>query len=319
VLACSLLACRPSGDPQVATDAPTDAPAPVPWTWQELTARTRAAMTKLEKVRVVYRDILGEGATGWDNDPRYPTSEVNCVVWLRQVITETYGDNDRARQQAMDRIRYYDGQVGFSLRKHYGARWMALDPAPLVRKDLSHCVPDAHFDVTLELDHFRASHEYSCPLYRDEQRSFRIDYTPSASLVQCAQDFDSGYYFLFGVPSQGYIDKYGSKSGPMGLVHGMVLEVRDPLPGSASRNSEQLLLHHGTFALAKVIVENLDSFVERMNRSLHAGYVVYTLDPSWRPSPAGPGDPHTQALQACEQTISGKGASRGMHEAPSDP
>src|SRR5437016_6253354 len=85
---------------------------------------------------VVYEDILGEGEGGWDSNPRYPARKVNCLVWLQLVISELYGKGLPDKTAIMDRIRYFGGHVGFSMRKHYIDQWVALEPAPLVPVDL---------------------------------------------------------------------------------------------------------------------------------------------------------------------------------------
>jgi hypothetical protein len=281
----------------------------------EINLKIEQALKQNMNSKVVYNDVLGEGENSWDTDPRYPEESVNCVVWFRKLISDVYGSNLEEKKLIMDRLRYYGGKPSFSLRKHFGSRWMALDPEPLLLRDLSWCAKPRRKVVELDLHKFLKSHAYSCPLYKMDQHSIEVDYVSPEGLVDCAKRLSPGYYFMFGLASHGYNRVYGQKSGPMGLVHGMVLKLEGQIEKnskSTNRPFENMTIYHASISSKKVESEPLVNYIRRMKKRRHDGYAVYSLDPEWDFSKEPPIDLASDALAHCEKEITVRGASRSV-------
>ncbi|MGZ3686912.1 MAG: hypothetical protein ACXVBW_01345 [Bdellovibrionota bacterium] len=269
-------------------------------TQTELSARIKKAITDTSNSEVVYEDVLGEGPAHWDSHPRYPGKSVNCIIWITQVLSEAYGQSLADKTPVMDALRYYGSQPAFALRKHYVTHWMALEPAPLERLDLGTCAAPLREKVSIDFDHFRSSHGFSCPLYRTDLREFDFPYYGPDDFLKCAPKLAPGFYVFFGVASERYDEMYGKESGRMGLVHGMFLEVTE---------KGEPLVYHASTAAHRVKSEPLSEYVARMRISLHKGYVLEKLDPAWdwtKPEPlAG-----AQSILKCESDLIAKGAHR---------
>lgn len=245
-------------------------------------------------LKVVYQDILGEGRDGWDLDPLYPDQVVNCIVWIRKVVAEAIGETGIEKRRVMDELRYYYGQRGFSLRKHFTARWMKLDPGPFQRVDRNCVYSKKRFE--LDLDRFTESLQYGCDLYEEDENRFLIQYLNPKNFLNCAADLNTGWYFLFGVPSEKYNKIFGKKSGPMALVHGMILE---------ADLENRLWIYHASTDSGKVEKEPLQNYVDRMAYRRHIGYQIYSLDPYWQPKKRLPSSVKDQVreLLACEREL----------------
>jgi hypothetical protein len=260
------------------------------------------ALTRNLNVSVVYEDVLGEGPGHWDADPRYPKGKVNCITWLYLLLAETYGDTPKDRARVMDRIRYFDGHVGFGFRKHYTDQWMALDPGPLVRVDLSRCSEEKTHRVVLEPQKFTASIGYHCPLYRMDQRTFDVKHVNARGITKCASFLPPGYYIAFPLASNRYLEKYGTRSGPMGQVHAVVMNV--PEMGGKTTEARDIKVYHASIMRGKVVETNLKDYTSDMG-ALFRGYAVYRLDPAWDWR-AEPGmDKEAKAVVACESKLKG--------------
>lgn len=268
-----------------------------PLSREELNLRLGEAIRATSGSRVVYTDMLGEGPGGWDADPRYPSGAVNCIIWITEVISEAYGWDFQDKTPIMDRLRYYGGNVGFSLRKHFVTQWLALEPEPFKKMDLSGCAKGSRERVDIDYERFLRFHNYPYPLYRMDERSFEIDYAPADELANCFKTMPDGYYFLFAMATDEYVRKYGRSSGHTGLVHGIILKLEGD-PANA-------VIFHASTVVGKVRKNSFYRYSERM-RSLHKGYAVYELDPEWdftRPMKA---DADVLALQRYERGIGSK-------------
>jgi hypothetical protein len=259
------------------------------------------SLERHRNVAVVYQDVLGEGSGHWDPDPLYPSDSVNCIVWLYLLLADTYGSTPAEKEQVMNRIRYFDGQIAFGTRKHFTDRWMALDPEPLVRKDLAACPGAQTFRVQLDLNRFRASVGYQCPLYRMREASFEIPFVTGDGLVQCAAGFQPGFYVVFPLASDRYLQKYGANSGPMGQVHAVLLKVP---AGGAGAGSGDLTVYHASISSGRVVETRLPAYVRNM-ANLFRGYAVYELDPAWNWKRKPPVDKDTRAILSCETKLKG--------------
>ena len=245
------------------------APPPVPFELR-LAQAIRNNMTK----PVVLNDILGEGAGAWDSEPRYDeTTPVNCLIWLQQILAEAYSPIATERALVMDQLRYYGGVVSFATRKHYTEHWLHLEPGPFTRVAPERCGKSKIFSVNLDPEKFLRSKQYSCPLFQQKKISFDISYSRAEELEKCLPDLDtSRYYVLFAVPTKKYRETYLVESGPMGLVHAMLLR-----PGDSLQKS---IVYHASTSAGSVLAEQSSVFFERMKK-LHLGYVIYGLTSDW--------------------------------------
>ena len=170
---------------------------------------------------------------------------------------------------ALNALRYYGGEISFSTRKHFIDRWLALEPGPLV--PMTGCVPDRHLDMTLDLDLFRTSRNYPCSLYAPQRDTFSIDYLSASALSSCVVALPPGYYIAFPIASDDYLEKY-HHSGPMGRVHGLLLEVTE----------QATTVHHASTAYEAIVSDPLAVFLDDIG-DFFRGYDLYTFDPVWRP------------------------------------
>lgn len=267
----------------LASLSPLSPPSPQPeektnsLTRTELNNRIRAAIERTAHFKVAYDDVLGEGPDRWDSHPRYPKDTVNCIVWITHVLAEAYGRDLTDKTPVLDRLRYYEGTPAFGLRKHYNAHWVQVEPEPLRKHLPQACGPYLTEAVDLELEAFTKAQAYACPLYRMDQKRISYQYLSPSRLEDCAPQLDPGFYVVFGVATQTYTEQFGKKSGPMGLVHGMFLEVN--LAGDA-------WIHHASTSAKKIKREKLEKYIKRMRKELHKGYTIYELSTEWNPQSA---------------------------------
>jgi len=273
-------------------------------TRQELNERLAQAIQATMSSKVVYEDVQGEGPGYWDPGLRYPQGTVNCIIWITQVLAEAYGHGRTDKTSVLDRLRYYGGHVSFGTRKHYLAQSMAIEPEPLRRVSLKECAPEQVLPVDLQYDRFLQVNAYGCPLYRKSASHFEVPYVDPKGLLKCAPKLKPGYYVMFGVATDKYNEIYGKESGPLGLVHGMFLEI------SQAPTENSIKVYHASTAAKRVKNERLNAYVAKMTQSLHRGYALYELDPAWDPDQTQRPDPETLKIQACERELLRSGKTR---------
>jgi hypothetical protein len=281
--------------------APTQANVPT----TELTrARINARLSQIiptsKRYRVVYEDVLGEGLHAWHPAPRYPTSSVNCLVWLQLIIAEVYGVGLKNKLPIMDKLRYFGGNVGFSLRKHYVEHWLAIEPDPLKRVTAKHLGATHNYVSTIEPWVFLAHKRFPFPLYQMQRTVFDVEYYEGAQIIQGAMTLPSGYYIMFAVPTDSYLNLYAKRSGPMGLVHGFLVELLGEYDNG--RPLDKARVHHASIVAKAVLEEPLMAFLER-SRTIHLGYVLYELDPTWRYDYVSPSNEEISKLQELESQL----------------
>lgn len=245
-----------------------------------------------QKVR--YVDMLGEGENFFDDDPRMNWKDVNCTTWWQHVIAKGYANTDREEQQILDRIRYYDGVIGFGTRKHFLDRALDLDPVPFRNIDTQNylmCVPDQKKSVELSLETFTKSQGFSCPLYKPERIQSTFSYFSPNALLSCAQQLPAGIYIIFPIAMDRYIEVWGEKSGPMGRVHGLILDKEDT----------HTQVYHASVQEKKVQSLTLLDYVSSGAAGLFEGYQVYMLEPTF-PEPQNNLDHHQETVD-CERKM----------------
>ena len=113
-------------------------------------------------------------------------------------------------------------------------------------------------DIHLELDAFLEHHRYPCRLHESERVQFRLHVIPQDQLMITISKLEDGFYILFGVASERYLELYGVQSGPMGQVHPAILEVTD----------RSATVHHASTALEQVASVTLEEWIHA-SRHLH--------------------------------------------------
>ena len=245
---------------------------------------------------VQYADDLGEGKGAFDPDPRIDFSKVNCTTWWQQVIAKGYAATPKEELEVLDRIRYYDGAIGFATRKHFLDRALLLDPVPfenIEEAKISGCKADVRRDVVLQLSHFTQSHRFACSLYRADVEEIRFAYFSPNALLQCLDNLSDGVYMIFPVASRQYNEIWGKKSGPMGRVHGLIL---DKEVGVAQ-------VYHASIDKNKVQRLPAQSYIESLAAVNFDGYQLYRLH-SQLAQPVY-SESHKQALRCEDETYRG--------------
>ena len=237
-----------------------------------LPERLSEALESSLRFKVEVSDHLGEG--GWDADPRYPEDVLNCWTWLQWVLASSYASEGVTVHQALDALRYYDGKVSFSTRKHFVDRWVMLEPGPLVPLQGETCRQGSSQTVVLDLPAFRDRAGYGCPLHQEDLHRFVVRSIEGPAFVECAGSLPPGHYVVFPVALPAYLERWDSPS-PMAMVHSMVLEVGSSGP----------VLWHASIDYGGVARETPAAFWSRLD-GLIDGFALFSLDPDWRPGPS---------------------------------
>lgn len=244
--------------------------------------------------KVQYADMLGEGFGHFDSDPRINWQEVNCTTWWQQVIAKGYAHNQREELEILDRIRYFDGVVGFGTRKHFLDRALDIDPAPLINIDTQEyllCLPDMSKSVELNLSLFTKNQKYSCPLYKADQIHTSFSYFSPNALLACTSQLPDGIYVVFPIAMDEYISVWGQQSGPMGRVHGLILNQE----GGTSQ------VYHASVEKERIQTLPLLDYISSASAGLFQGYQVFMLSPTF-PAVKEKSHAHQKVLD-CEQRI----------------
>ncbi len=228
------------------------------------------------KVRL--HDMLGEGSAAWDSEPRVPSDTVNCMIWLQYVLAKAYARDGASLEQSMDAMRYYQGIVGFGTRKHLDDDWVAFDPGPLVSVRPQACGQPRIHRVKLNRQLEFSSMGYTCPVLPMLREDLEFEYYPYETMIECAPKVEPGHYVMFAVPTQLHLDKFEKISGPMGLVHALILQVRHY--EDLGKNIPNVF--HAATSSRKILIEPPHSYFQRMGKNF-AGYALFRLKPDWRP------------------------------------
>jgi len=263
---------------------------------ESLQNRLKAALSTSMHVSLTKEDVLGEGEGSWDSHPRYPSGTLNCMTWLQWVIAKTYSKDEDETKAALDRLRYYRGQVAWGTRKHFIDHWISVEAAPLRQLDLSAC--DGFLEKTIHLDFnlFKSSHRYGCRLYREDVNVIQVKYIVADSFRKCCDLLRDGHYIVFPVAGANYMKNTVRFTGPMGLVHSLMLRVtRD------TARSKLTIINPSTDA-GKVIEKDINEYLKG-SRSLFDGYTLFTLDQIWDFNASVPEDDATKQIIACEREL----------------
>ena len=243
------------------------------------TERIRDALYQSHPNQTVrYEDMLGEGEGFFDDDPRMKWNDVNCTTWWQHVIAKGYAETDKEELRILDRIRYYDGVIGFGTRKHFLDRALDIDPVPFRNIDTQNylmCMPDQQKSVDMSLEKFTKNRAYTCPLFKPERFRSTFSYFSPNAVLSCVPNLPSGIYVVFPVAMDRYIEVWGKKSGPMGRVHGLILDKED--------NHQRV--YHASVQEKQVQSMTMLEYVSSEAAGLFEGYQIYLLVPTFPAAP----------------------------------
>ena len=229
----------------------------------------KAIIQSQQDTRIELRDMLGEGEGAWDSDPRVPTDTLNCMTWLQWVLALTYSPEDP--KVGLDAIRYYNSEPYFATRKHYIDRWLMLEPGPL--EAISNRLQGhEQKTVQLALSRLTESRDYSCELNAPFTTEVSFSYLPSTQFLAQLSELEKDWYVVFPVAKPAYYTILYPAAGPMGQVHSMILDLREPEPK----------LWHASIDYGAVVHEPPAHFAHRM-RELIDGFSIYALNEDWQP------------------------------------
>lgn len=232
-----------------------------------------------DRYKIYIYDMLGEGAGHFDSEPRYHATEMNCTTWLQMALAYGYADRSQEIPAVLDHLRYFYGVPGYGTRKHFTDNWLTLEPAPLKKVDLSSCGPVKTKILKPDYAFFKQNKKYSCALLEEKNPSVTIEYIEPQQLDGCARRLENGVYFVFPVSSDPYIARYGKESGPMGMVHGLIMDVRNVTSGEGGVKA--ITVHHASITKKRVVSRGLNEYVLGKASSLFAGYTIWGLDLGW--------------------------------------
>ena len=248
----------------------------------DLYSRIAESIVATRHLRVVYEDLLGEGPGAWHSRERYPTSQVNCMIWLQLVLAEAYGwfGGQSGKQLAMDCLRYYGGHVGFSMRKHYLEQWLAFDPGPLQPISLHKLCSTRRHSSVIEPKVFLARREFELPLYQMERTAFETEYVSMSQMRSLSELLSPGFHVMFAVPTKFFFEMFADRCGPLGLVHCTFLEVGGWRSTEPALTLSRCTVHHASVLLGEIVSEPLEVYLEKSGH-IHQGYIVCELNPEW--------------------------------------
>lgn len=252
-----------------------------------------------DRYKIYLKDMLGEGQGHFDSDPRYLPTDMNCTTWIQSALAQSYALGGVYLPKLMNHLRYYYGEIGFSTRSHFLDRWIYLSPNPFRKISTSECTNTKTRTLKLDFNKFKKAKGYECPLFQEEQNEFTVEYMSQKEVFECAQNLEQGVYVLFPISSKAYMRKYGKHTGPMGLVHGLFLDIRE-----GKKRTEHIF--HASILSGNVEAESLKSYLFSKRGGYYDGFTIWELDPNWNPlqdKPTPDQLKEIQALQACEKKL----------------
>jgi hypothetical protein len=91
--------------------------------------------------------------------------------------------------------------------------------------------------------------------------------------ITCAEFLDGGIYFAFPVASPRYLRIWGKRSGPMGLVHGLIINKENNLS----------TVYHASIDRKEVASESFSRYVRAPGSRLFKGYKIFSIAPFYNP------------------------------------
>ena len=237
----------------------------------EINHRISASIANTKHLKVDLEQMLGEGENAFDSAPTYPADSVDCMTWMQLVLAKAYATPSHSEKELFRRLRYYDGQVCFSHRKHYVDRWVQLDPGPLEELNTQQCKADMLVPVQLSIPTFLEQRAYKGELYSQGSIVPPASALTPARLQRCISSLPKGFYVAFAVPSKWWLSEY-YPIGKMARVHSLIID----------NTSQSAQVHHASLDYGRVKTESLAEFVKRLE-GVFDGYSLYRLRPTWAP------------------------------------
>ena len=247
-------------------------------------------------LKVTYKNHLGEGEGQLDSMPRYNSTNVNCTTWWQQLLAESFTTNEKDLNGVLDSIRYFDSVVSFGTRKHFVDHFLMNQPSPLTdinQRFGDFCDDDSTHQVKLNIDLFKQSAKYSCPILHEEQNNIEFTYLSKFKAIDCLEKAPDGVYMVFPVATPKYLAIWGKKSGPMGRVHGLIVN-KEKIPQ----------VFHASIDWGRIMTEPFKTYVLAPGSNLFKGYKIYKIDDQYKIS--APQDKNKEKIQkilACERQI----------------
>jgi len=231
----------------------------------------RKKIRNTSNILVTYNNHLGEGEGHFDSTPRYSEKFVNCTTWWQQVLAESYSDGSRKDiVNILDSIRYFNGAVSFGTRKHFLDHAFNFDLPPFEKVDKilsTNCKDDLSHTLILDIKKFKKSRKYQCPLLFEEDTEMKFSYLSKEKSLSCMKSLPDGIYMVFPVAGRRYNQIWGRKSGPMGRVHGLMVDKH-------KGNSQ---VFHASIEKGKVLSEPFERYVNGMGSRLFKGYSIFSI------------------------------------------
>ena len=237
----------------------------------EINHRINASIADTKHLKVDLEQMLGEGENAFDSAPTYPVDSVDCMTWMQLVLAKAYATSSHSEKELFRRLRYYDGQVCFSHRKHYIDRWVQLDPGPLEELNTQQCRADMLVPVQLSIPAFLIQRGYKGELISQDHSIPPASALTPDRLQRCILSLPKGFYVAFAVPSKWWLSEY-YPIGKMGRVHSLIID----------STSDTVQVHHASLDYGRVKTEPLTDFVKRLS-GVFDGYSLYRLQPTWSP------------------------------------
>jgi len=244
-------------------------------------------------------DMLGEGAdSSFDKHPRYLPNEMNCTTWYQTAIATGLAVDASQVPLILDQIRYFKGIISYATRVHFTDNNVRLKQG-LLEPVVFSGVKRLHKSVKLDYPHFKKDHGYACPLYEEKFKTSEVDYYSPDDFLKQSETLEDGVYLMYPVASDHYIELFGQTSGPMGLVHGILLDVDNSKLGAF-----RAMISHASITRKTVVTKPLITYIQSKATQNFLGYTLWKINPDWKgESPTDAELKEVQPLLDCEKNL----------------
>jgi hypothetical protein len=230
--------------------------------------RIMNALHAEQRASVSNNDPLGEGDGAFDPDPLGPSTNVDCMTWLQQVLARATSEKSDVASQ-LRRIRYFGPFPEFATRKHYVDHWLDIDPYPLRRVEIK---APTTVTVTVDSSTLARARGFSGPM--PAPRTINVPYVTTSKVLSELDHLRGKFYVLSAIASPTWKRMYGSNVGDLAQSHLLVADATSP--------TAPIQVWHASITSHSVRVETLETYIGR-TRSLFLGYAIYAIDLDSRP------------------------------------
>ena len=111
--------------------------------------------------------------------------------------------------------------------------------------------------------------------------------------IQCAKKLPDGVYISFPVATRRYISIWGKKSGPMGRVHGLII----------NKEKGIATVYHASIDQGRVASEPFEQYVLAPGSRLFRGYKIYQIDRQYKLNSSDINQEKIDEIMSCEQSL----------------